>query len=251
MKLLLIIGLSLGVACGGRGADEKPALKDQKEKASYLIGVNVGNYLKQFGEEVNLDTINTAIKDMLAGRKSPFTDQESREIFTAFQTEVSAKQKEKHKKEGEKFLADNKTKEGVTTTPSGLQYKIITTGTGQRPTSNDTFVAHYRGSLIDGTEFDNSYKRGDPFTNKVTMLIKGWTEALLLMPVGSKWQLFIPGELAYGERGRQGIPPNATLLFDMELLSIQDKPATNAAPSAVTNAAPKAAVPPAKTAPPK
>jgi len=206
--------LSLGVACGLRAADEKPVLNDQKEKASYLIGVNLGNYLKQFGDDVNLDIVNTAMKSILAGGKSPFTDQETREISTAIQGTMRAKQTEKqkalaetNKKEGDKFLVANKAKEGVkthtVTLPNGtnaeLQYKIVTAGTGKMPTTNDTVLAHYRGTLIDGTEFDSSYKRGEPTSFPVTKVIKGWTEALLLMPVGSKWQLFIPAEIAYGE----------------------------------------------------
>ena len=130
-----------------------------------------------------------------------------------------------NKTEGEAFLAANKAKEGVVTLPSGLQYKILTAGTGPKPTASDSVVCNYRGTLIDGTEFDSSYKRGKPVTFGVGQVIKGWTEALQLMPVGSKWQLFIPSSLAYGEGGepRGGIGPNATLIFEVELLSIQDK----------------------------
>src|SRR5260221_10678406 len=120
------------------------------------------------------------------------------------------------------YLAENKNKEGVKTTPSGLQYKVITAGTGKVPTTGDTVVTQYRGTFIDGKEFDSSYKRGEPFVTAVTSVIKGWTEALTMMPVGSKWQLFIPPDLAYGP-GKGSIPPNATLLFDMDVLSIQEK----------------------------
>ena len=150
----------------------------------------------------------------------------------AFQQKLQAQRQEKSKKEGEEnktkgdqFLAENKKKEGVQTTASGLQYKIITKGTGPIPKPDDTVKTHYRGTLIDGTEFDSSYKRGEPVTFGVNGVIKGWTEALLMMPVGSKWQLFIPSDLAYGPSGRPGIPPNSTLLFDIELISIEPKAA--------------------------
>src|SRR5438445_4381701 len=145
--------------------------------------------------------------------------------------EQSKQTGEKNKKEGMDFLAKNKTAEGVKTTPNGLQYKILKQGTGKTPTASDTVIAHYRGTLIDGTEFDSSYKRGEPSKFPVGGVIKGWTEALLLMPVGSKWQLFIPSDLAYGENGRPSIPPNSTLLFDLELISIKEpvKDASNAA----------------------
>ncbi len=147
------------------------------------------------------------------------------------QNEVRKQQQEKmqeagaaNKTEGEAFLAANKSKDGVVTLPSGLQYKILTAGTGPKPTASDSVVCNYRGTLINGTEFDSSYKRGQPATFGVGQVIKGWTEALQLMPVGSKWQLFIPSSLAYGERGAGAeIGPNATLIFEVELLSIQDK----------------------------
>jgi FKBP-type peptidyl-prolyl cis-trans isomerase FklB len=145
----------------------------------------------------------------------------------AFQKEVMAKQAEvakKNKAEGEAFLAENKKKEGVKTTPSGLQYKVIKPGKGKKPKSSDTVTVNYRGTLIDGTEFDSSYKRGQPATFQVSGVIPGWTEALQLMEEGAKWQLFIPSNLAYGERGAGGvIGPNATLIFEVELISIQEK----------------------------
>src|SRR5713226_7263655 len=140
---------------------------------------------------------------------------------------------EANKKEGDEFLTANKTKEGVVTLPSGLQYKILTEGTGPKPTATDTVVCNYRGTLISGTEFDSSYKRGQPLTIQVNGVIKGWTEAIQLMPVGSKWQLFIPSDLGYGDRGsdpRSGIGPGATLIFEVELLSIQGKDKLEAVP---------------------
>jgi len=171
------------------------------------------------------------LKDALTGGKTLLTDDEARAALTAAQAEVRAKQQEKmqqasaeNKKEGDAFLAANKAKDDVVTLPSGLQYKILTAGTGPKPAASDTVVCNYRGTLINGTEFDSSYKRGQPATFPVGGVIKGWTEALQLMPVGSKWQLFIPADLAYGDRGAGAdIGPGATLIFEVELLSIQGK----------------------------
>lgn len=172
------------------------------------------------------------MKDGLAGNKPLLTDDEARATMVALQADLRKKQEEKmlvqgeaNKKEGETFLAENKTKEGVVALPSGLQYKILKEGTGPKPTATDTVVCNYKGTLLDNTEFDSSYKRGQPATFPVTGVIKGWTEALQLMPVGSKWQLFIPSDLAYGVRGGPGggIGPNATLVFEVELMSIQPK----------------------------
>jgi FKBP-type peptidyl-prolyl cis-trans isomerase len=164
----------------------------------------------------------------------------------------------KNKKEGDAFLAANKNKPGVVTLPDGLQYKILTPGTGAKPAATDTVVVNYRGTLIDGTEFDSSYKRGTPATFQVGRVIKGWTEALQLMPVGSKWQVVIPSDLAYGERGQSTIGPNSTLVFEVELMSIQPKPPAPAAtappagttPPAATTPAPASSTPPPATPPP-
>ena len=171
------------------------------------------------------------LKDALAGGKALLTDDETKATLTALQAEVTKRQQAKmavvgdaNKKEGDAFLAANKTKEGVVTLPSGLQYKILQQGTGPIPSASDSVECNYRGMLINGTEFDSSYKRGQPATFPVGQVIHGWTEALQLMPVGSKWQLFIPAELAYGPRGAGAeIGPNATLIFEVELLSIQEK----------------------------
>jgi FKBP-type peptidyl-prolyl cis-trans isomerase len=177
------------------------------------------------------------------------TEDEARAALMQLQKEMQEKQQAKaaaegdaNKKEGEAFLAANKGKEGVVTLPSGLQYKILTPGTGPKPTATDSVVCNYKGTLINGTEFDSSYKRGEPATFPVTGVIKGWTEALQLMPVGSKWQLFIPSDLAYGARGTPGGPigPNATLIFEVELMSIKDKnppPDKVPAPGGATGAA--------------
>jgi FKBP-type peptidyl-prolyl cis-trans isomerase FklB len=207
------------------------SLKTQKDKFSYALGMNLGKNLHQQAVAVDPNILARGLKDALTGGKTLLTDDEARAALTAAQAEVRAKQQEKmqqagaeNKKEGETFLAANKAKDGVVTLPSGLQYKILTAGTGPKPTASDTVVCNYRGTLINGTEFDSSYKRGQPATFPVGGVIKGWTEALQLMPVGSKWQLFIPTDLAYGDRGAGAdIGPGATLIFEVELLSIQGK----------------------------
>jgi len=195
------------------------------------IGSGLGANLKKQSVEVDSILVSQGLKDALAGGKTRLTQEEAQAVLTEVQNEVRKQQQEKmqeagaaNKTEGEAFLAANKSKDGVVTLPSGLQYKILTAGTGPKPTASDSVVCNYRGTLINGTEFDSSYKRGQPATFGVGQVIKGWTEALQLMPVGSKWQLFIPSSLAYGERGAGAeIGPNATLIFEVELLSIQDK----------------------------
>ena len=207
-------------------------LKTQKDKASYAIGLNIGKSMHKDSVDVDTAILLRGLKDGLAGAKPMLTDDEARAAMVALQADLRKKQEEKmvvqgeaNKKEGDAFLAENKTKDGVVTLPSGLQYKILTEGTGPKPSAADTVVCNYKGTLIDNTEFDSSYKRGQPATFPVSGVIKGWTEALQLMPVGSKWQLFIPSELAYGARGGPGggIGPNATLVFEVELMSIQPK----------------------------
>jgi FKBP-type peptidyl-prolyl cis-trans isomerase FklB len=209
-------------------------LKTRKEKFSYALGMNIGtglgNQLKNQSVEVDWNLVIQGLKDSSSGAKTRLTEAEMKTVLTEVQTEVSKQQHEKteqakakNKTEGEAFLAANKAKDGVVTLPSGLQYKILTAGTGPKPAASDSVVCNYRGTLINGTEFDSSYKRGQPATFGVGQVIKGWTEALQLMPVGSKWQLFIPSSLAYGERGPGEIGPNATLIFEVELMSIVDK----------------------------
>ena len=206
-----------------------PALATEKEKDSYALGMNIGRGLSK--QPVDLDAADVArgLKDALSGGKTLLTDEEAAadlaQLKNQAQKASEAKMQElgaENQKAGTAFLAENKTKDGVVTLPSGLQYKILTPGTGPKPTAADTLVCQYKGTLLDGTEFDSSYKRGQPATFSVGKVIKGWTEALQLMPVGSKWQLFIPAELAYGDRGAGNvIPPNATLIFEVELVSIQ------------------------------
>jgi FKBP-type peptidyl-prolyl cis-trans isomerase len=231
MRLLFIALLGLSITLPLRAADENP-FKSPKEKASYALGMNIGKQLRQMDAEVDTEVYMKALKEALSGGKLLLTDEQVRETLMAWQTELRTKSLEKNKKDGEAFLAQNKKKDGILTTASGLQYKIETKGTGKTPTSNDTVVCHYRGTLINGDEFDSSYKRSEPMSFPVTGVIKGWTEALLLMPVGSKWKLFIPSELAYGERPRPNIPANSTLLFDIELISIKDPNEAAAAPKA-------------------
>ena len=202
-------------------------LKSQKEKMSYIIGMDMGKNLKDQSIDIDQAALARGIKDALSGGKSSLTDEEIRQTMTAFQKEMMAKSQalgEKNKKEGEAFLAGNKKKQGVITLPSGLQYKVISAGKGKKPKPTDTVTVQYRGTLIDGTEFDSSYRRGQPATFPVNGVIPGWTEALGLMQEGAKWQIFVPSNLAYGEKGTGGqIGPNATLVFEVELISIQEK----------------------------
>ncbi|MFI5293672.1 MAG: FKBP-type peptidyl-prolyl cis-trans isomerase N-terminal domain-containing protein [Thermodesulfovibrionales bacterium] len=209
---------------------EEISLKEKKDKVSYAIGLDVGNAMKKQSIDIDTDIFVKGLKDALSGGKKLMTDDEIRETMTAFSREMADKQKEtmnklaeKNKQEGDAFLAENKKKDGVKTLPSGLQYKVVTEGTGKTPKAGDTVTVNYRGTLSDGTEFDSSFKRGQPATFPVNGVIKGWTEALQLMKEGAKWQLFIPSDLAYGDKGAGGtIGPNAVLIFDVELISIKE-----------------------------
>jgi len=198
-------------------------LKTDKDKQSYAIGMNIGKSIHRDGVDVDPNILLRGMKDALAGGKTVLTDDEAKAIMTNLQADMRKQQAEKAQLAGEAFLAENKTKEGVVTLPSGLQYKILTEGTGSKPTATDTVVCNYKGMLLDNTEFDSSYSRKQPLTIPVGGVIKGWTEALQLMPVGSKWQLFIPSDLAYGPQQKGPIGPNSTLIFEVELLSIQPK----------------------------
>jgi FKBP-type peptidyl-prolyl cis-trans isomerase FklB len=206
-------------------------LKTQKDKVSYAIGLNIGKSFRKDSVDVNSLIFARGVKDAITGAKPLLTDEELKTALTELQAELKKHQDdasrlagEANQKAGETFLAENKTKDGVVALPSGLQYKIITAGSGAKPAETDSVVCNYRGTLLDGTEFDSSFKRGQPATFPVNGVIKGWTEALQLMPVGSKWQIFVPPDLAYGARGAGGeIGPNATLVFEVELISIQEK----------------------------
>jgi FKBP-type peptidyl-prolyl cis-trans isomerase len=209
------------------------ALKTQKEKASYALGMKIGGDLRRQGANEAVDPAITArgFKDALSGSKTLMTEDEQRAALMQLQNEVREKQQAKAhmegaaaRKEGDAFLAANKSKEGVVTLPSGLQYKILTAGAGPKPTATDTVTCNYRGTLLNGKEFDSSYKRGHPESFPVGGVIKGWTEALQLMPVGSKWQLWIPPDLGYGDHGAgSDIGPGETLVFEVELLSIGEE----------------------------
>jgi FKBP-type peptidyl-prolyl cis-trans isomerase len=239
---------------GTAATAKKPApaaspLVTAKQKASYAIGMNIGKNLgsglKNDGVDVDAASLARGVRDAVAGNKTLMTDDEAKAALTALATDVKAKQQVKlaalgavNKKAGDEFLAANKTKEGVVALPSGLQYKILKEGAGPKPAVTDKVTCNYSGSLVEGKEFDSSYKRGEPVTFAVDQVIPGWKEALQLMPVGSKWQLFVPPDLAYGPSGKAPvIGPSSTLIFEVELLSIAPK--TEAKPTADPAAKPE------------
>jgi FKBP-type peptidyl-prolyl cis-trans isomerase FklB len=223
---LLICAVVLGLPAS---AQKKVTFKTQNDSISYIIGMNIGKDMKNRGISVNPDLMLKGLRDGLNDAKSIISEADVQRCMTAFQQEMMAKQQEesrkiadKNKKEGDAFLAKNKNRDSVVTQPSGLQYKVLRPGTGKTPTAKDTVIVNYRGTLIDGKEFDNSYKRGEPITFPVGGVIKGWVEALQLMKEGDKWELYIPSDLAYGERGAgQMIGPNSVLIFEVELVSVK------------------------------
>ena len=230
MKRRLAMAMCAVVALSGASfAADVPELKTDKEKISYSIGMDIGGNLKRGSVEVDPDLLAKGLKDSYGGGKTILTEEQARQAIADFQKTLMAKRaetmkklSEKNKVDGEKFLAENAKKEGVKTLPSGLQYREIAPGTGKSPKATDTVTTQYKGTLIDGTEFDSSYKRGQPATFPVSGVIPGWTEALQLMREGAKWQLFLPPNLAYGEKGAgQVIGPGATLIFEVELISIK------------------------------
>ena len=229
--------LAIAMVAGVAAAQDAPALKTEKDKVSYALGMDLGNQLKKLSIDVDPAVFGQGLKDALSGSKTLLTEEEVRAAVAGLQADIKrriaetrtgtaekaalALLAEKNKKAGEAFLTENRMKEGVVTLPSGLQYKILKAGDGKKPTLDETVVCHYWGTLLDGTEFYNSYKRNQPTTVAVKGVIKGWTEALQLMPVGSKWELFVPSNLAYGELGSGPIGPNATLIYEVELLAIK------------------------------
>lgn len=243
MKKLLTLTLIIFViaACGTTESGEKPdveklfskklTLDDQKAKASYTLGFMNGKNLRTISSEIDLMILFQGMVDGIGGDdKAQIKPEDMQKIMMDFRTAMSAKQREEQKKigeknkvEGKKFLEENAKKEGIKITESGIQYKIIKEGTGPSPKATDPVKVHYKGTFIDGKEFDSSYSRGKPATFPLNGVIKGWTEALQLMKVGGKWILYLPSELAYGERGKNDIGPNATLIFEVELIAI-DKP---------------------------
>ena len=227
-RLIAVLAVGLFFSAVSLYAAEETTLKTPKEKLSYIIGVQIGNDLKSQSMDVDPALVNKGLQDSMSGNKLLIGDQEAKDVIAAFQKERATKMAEEKKKLGEKnkeegaaFLAENKKKEGVKTLPSGLQYKVIKEGTGKTPKASDTTVVQYKGTLVNGTEFDSSYKRGEPATFPVSGVIKGWTEALQLMKEGSTWQIVVPAELAYGEQGAGPIGPNAVLIFEVELISIK------------------------------
>ena len=227
MRLILTIAMMVMPAIAW--AQDAPALKTEKDKLSYAMGMDLGAQLKARTVDIDPAIFARGLKDALSGAKTVLTEDEARALIAELQKAQLARQAalakavgDRNKTEGDAFLAANKAKPGVVTLPSGLQYKILTTGTGKKPTAADTVVCQYRGALINGKEFDSSYKRGEPAAFPVGKVIKGWTEVLQLMPVGSKWQVCIPSNLAYAERGSGAdIGPNATLVFEIELIAIK------------------------------
>lgn len=241
-SLLKAACLALAIAVPATAQDTKPATKpatekavavptgaELKNKASYAAGLNIGQNLKAQGVEIDAEAMANGIRDGLSGTDPKMTPEEMQAVLAAFQRDLTAKRQEAMKaesskslKEGQAFLAENAKKEGVKVLPSGLQYRVLKQGTGPKPTTKSVVKTHYRGTLIDGREFDSSYKRGEPAEFPVNGVITGWTEALQLMPVGSKYQLYIPSGLAYGEQAPPGsiIPANGTLVFEVELLEI-------------------------------
>jgi FKBP-type peptidyl-prolyl cis-trans isomerase FklB len=228
MKKLWMAVFCIPFVAGAALAVEKAELKDQNDKTSYSIGYQIGGDFKHQGVNINPDAVVKGIQDALSGDKPLMTMEEMNGILVDVKKKIIVAQQAELKKiaqknltEGEAFSETNGKKEGVKTLPSGLQYKVIKEGSGASPKATDMVSVHYRGTLIDGKEFDNSYVRNKPATFQVERVIPGWTEALKLMNAGSKWEIFIPPKLAYGDAGAAGvIPPNSTLIFEIELLSI-------------------------------
>ncbi|MCS7091105.1 MAG: FKBP-type peptidyl-prolyl cis-trans isomerase [Verrucomicrobiota bacterium] len=220
------LALAAGVAC----SQESSGFKDSKEKISYALGMSLGNNWKRNAlepDQVSLEIVLQGLRDSLTGAPTRMTEEEMRNTLREFSQFMQQKAEQKRQQEAEAnrkagaaFLEENKKKPGVVTLPSGLQYRVLREGSGDSPKATDTVAVHYRGTLIDGTEFDSSYKRGQPATFNVSGVIRGWTEALQLMKPGAKWELYIPADLAYGDTGRPNIPPGSTLIFEVELLSV-------------------------------
>lgn len=192
------------------------------DKISYALGLSIGNNFKASGiNKLDIDSFTKAVKDVMDGTKPEMTYDEAKGVLNSFFSKLQEDKLNLNKKAGEEFLAINKEKPGVVTLPSGLQYQILKKGEGPTPKATDQVTCHYHGTLIDGRVFDSSVDRGQPATFGVTQVIPGWVEALQMMPVGSKWRLFIPSNLAYGERGAgESIEPNSALIFDVEILNI-------------------------------
>jgi FKBP-type peptidyl-prolyl cis-trans isomerase len=238
MKAALTAGATLFTV---QALAQGPTLDTDKKKFSYTVGVNIGQSLKQDHLDVDVEVLNRAIADVLGGAQLKMTPEQMQAAVQQFQTQQAQQREAKaaeNLKKGQEFLADNKKKPGIVQTASGLQYQVIKEGTGRKPKDDDVVVVNYRGTLLDGTEFDSSYSRGQPATFPVNGVIKGWREVLPLMKEGSKYKVFVPSDLAYGANGAGPIEPNSLLTFDIELLSIQSKPA--AQPQSQPQSQPKA-----------
>jgi len=240
MKYFLAVFFSMGLLFSFCYGGEKPELKDQKDKESYSLGYQFGNSLKGQRLDINLEIYTSAIRDALGGTTPLISQEEMRNTILELQKRVMAAQQkglkekaEKNLSEGKAFMEENRKKEGVKTLPSGLQYKVLADGAGKTPNAADEVTVNYRGTLTKGDEFDNSYKKGGPVTFQLSKVIPGWTEALQMMKEGSKWQLFVPPALAYGERGASPIPPNSVLVFEVELVSV--KPVSESEPQVNTD----------------
>lgn len=232
MKVTVVVLLCVASLPRLCAAAEKPDVKDTKDRVSYSVGYQVGGDFKKQGTELNPELLLRGVQDAMSGAEPLVSQQEMNKTLVDLKRKIEAEEKterkriaEKNLKEGKEFLARNAKKEGVVTLPSGLQYKVLKEGTGPSPKANDNVTVHYRGLLIDGTEFDSSYKRAKPAAFRADRVIPGWKEALLLMKAGSKWELFLPPNLAYGERGAGPlIGPNSALTFEVELISVQSAP---------------------------
>lgn len=234
LSVQLLLLFTLGCAGETTALEESSSSQEESQQApeslaervGYALGANLGRQLQQNNVDVDVDFILAGLRDVLEGKQTRLSDAEMGQAMGEMQQEMAQRQQakgEQNRIEGETFLAKNASAEGVTTTDSGLQYKVLTAGSGASPGESDRVSVHYKGALLDGTVFDSSYERGQPATFGVNQVIAGWTEALKLMQVGAKWQLFIPSELAYGPQGRPGIPPSATLIFEVELLGIEGR----------------------------
>jgi FKBP-type peptidyl-prolyl cis-trans isomerase FklB len=229
MRKILMVGIGLTLFSGPSLAAEAPDLEDEKQKLSYSIGYQVGGDFRRQGLEIDPELVVKGVLDAMAGSEPLITPEEMRQALTELRQQAAAAAKQQREEqarnnlaEGKAFLAENAKKEGVKTLPSGLQYRVLSEGEGDPPAATDTVTVHYRGTLIDGSEFDSSYGRGEPATFPLDRVIRGWTEGLQLMRPGAKYRLFIPPELAYGERGGgPKIGPNSALVFEVELLSVQ------------------------------
>ena len=231
--ILSVVAGAVLLQAPARAADEKADFKDDREKASYAIGMFFGNQIKRSNMDVDVDLAISTMKDVLAGRTLKFTEEQARQAIMEYQKQAQQKLAEKNKKEGEAFLAENRKKEGVKVqkvalpdgTPAEFQYKVIAEGSGPSPKSNDVVTVNYTGKLINGTEFDSSAKHGQPLKRPANTLVRGWTEALQMMKAGAKWEIYLPSSLAYGDRGSGPlIEPGSTLVFEMELVSFEAPP---------------------------